>query len=183
MADLVKLEEVKQWMGNTSSNLDSVLAMLINSVSEAITEYCNNNFLSDTYLFHGHGEGQQLLFLPNTPITAVSSLTINSASVPASLKEGDGGYTITENAIALSGGRTYTRGYANVRCSYTAGLAKVPNDVKQACMEMIALRLKEKDRVGISSKSLAGESITFLTKSMPESVREALSNYMRVVPA
>ena len=145
MADLVKLEEVKQWMGNTSSNLDSVLAMLINSVSEAITEYCNNNFLSDTYLFHGHGEGQQLLFLPNTPITAVSSLTINSASVPASLKEGDGGYTITENAIALSGGRTYTRGYANVRCSYTAGLAKVPNDVKQACYmgtRVVSLKLE-----------------------------------------
>ena len=70
-----------------------------------------------------------------------------------------------------------------VRVSYQAGFAAPPADLTQACIEMVSLRYREKDRVGLVSKGLAGETTAYSLKDMPESVRTLLNRYRRVVPA
>ena len=80
-------------------------------------------------------------------------------------------------------GLVFPRGRGNVRVSYQAGFASPPADLTQACIEMVSLRYREKDRVGLVSKGLAGETTAYSLKDMPESVRTLLSQYRRVVPA
>jgi hypothetical protein len=55
----------------------------------------------------------------------------------------------------------------------------VPPAIEQACIEMVGLDLKQRDNLGISSKNLAGESISYTSKGMTDSVKEMLSPYRR----
>lgn len=59
----------------------------------------------------------------------------------------------------------------------------VPAAVEQACIEMVGLKLKQRDNLGIRSKSLANESITFEDKDMTPAVKSSLQPYRTVTPA
>lgn len=58
----------------------------------------------------------------------------------------------------------------------------VPFDVEQACIELVLSRMKEKDRIGISSKSVANESVSYSQKDMTNFVKTSLQNYRAVIP-
>jgi hypothetical protein len=48
--------------------------------------------------------------------------------------------------------------------------------------ELVALRYRERDRIGHRSKSLAGERVTFVTAALPESARAMLAPWQQVAP-
>lgn len=54
----------------------------------------------------------------------------------------------------------------------------IPGAVEQAAIEMVALKLKQRDNIGIRSKSLAQESITYEDKDMTPSIKSMLSTYV-----
>lgn len=56
----------------------------------------------------------------------------------------------------------------------------LPLDIEQACIELVALRYQERQRIGQVSKSLAGEVVAFSQKDMQEDVAAALAPYRRV---
>lgn len=59
----------------------------------------------------------------------------------------------------------------------------VPDDLSQAVLDMIGLWYTSKDRIGVLSKTLAGqETVTFDRSSMPDTCEAALQFYMNVVP-
>ena len=64
---------------------------------------------------------------------------------------------------------------AQVRFTYLA----VPAPIEQACIEMVGLDLKQRDNLGINSKSLAGETVSYTTKGMTDSVKEMVAPYKR----
>lgn len=66
----------------------------------------------------------------------------------------------------------------NVTITY----GNAPNDVEQACMELVLSRSKEKDRIGISSKSVANESISYSQKDLSNFIKTSLQNYRAVTP-
>jgi hypothetical protein len=57
----------------------------------------------------------------------------------------------------------------------------VPPPVEQACIEMVGLDLKARDNLGITSKTLAGETITYSAKGITSSVKEMLGPYRRML--
>ncbi|HUN48020.1 MAG TPA: hypothetical protein VMU85_15930, partial [Stellaceae bacterium] len=63
---------------------------------------------------------------------------------------------------------------------YTAGYPATPPEVEQACIELVALRYRERERIGHVSKSLAGETVAFSQKDMSDDIRTILSVYRRV---
>lgn len=58
----------------------------------------------------------------------------------------------------------------------------VPGPVAQACIEMVGLDLKQRDNLGINSKMLGGETVTYTDKGMTPSVRAMLDPYRRLAP-
>jgi len=92
------------------------------------------------------------------------------------------GFTFDSNGILLRQGYRFVRGVANVSVVYTAGYATIPGEIEQAAIEMIALKTAERRRVGISSQTLAGESVAYRDVDMTASIKSLLNQYKKVAP-
>jgi hypothetical protein len=131
------------------------------------------------------GTGKPTLTLRNYPIVAVSSVKINGDEIATTQLSDFSSKGIKFDDRQLIGQNVIFKcGNSNILIEYTAGYTVVPVDIQQACIEMVANRWKNMrgDRLGVSSKSLAGESISFSQKDMTSSTREYLSSYKNVVP-
>lgn len=179
MADLTTLAKVKEWLGETTTNNDSVLQRLISASSDYIQAWLNRDIAQATYNSSRDGNSGNRMMFRNYPTTAVSMVKIDNQVIPLSVN-GSYGYVFNETSVALIGYR-FTRGIQNVFLSYTAGYTSTPNEIEQACIEMVSLRFKEKSRIGVTSKSMAGETISFSQKDMTDSIESTLSQYKRVM--
>jgi hypothetical protein len=121
------------------------------------------------------------------PILSVSSVMLDSVVVPSG---GDPvktpGYFIDSNAakarqIFVNGYRPWVRGIRNVSVSYVGGYAAIPYEVEQACLETIGLRYREIERIGVRSKSLAGETVSYIVNELSPSAMAQLQPYRRIV--
>lgn len=181
MADLTTVANVKSWLGVGAATDDTLLASLVSGVSAWIQEWLGRTIASGTYAETLNGSGKAVLFLLNYPVTAVSSVSVDGVNIPARTAIGGSGYTFDKDCLYLAG-YCFTRGIQNVQLSYTAGFAAVPADLELATKKLIGLSYKEKDRIGVSSKGLAGEQTNYIVKDLPADVEHILQSYKRVVP-
>lgn len=181
MPDLTTLADLKAYAQITGTADDAVLQSMITAYSAAARSFCNRDFTSQDYSITRDGRGTTMMQLPQFPVTAVSSVIVDGRPIAAQSAFGLPGYRFTDTAVILDG-FCFTRGFGNVHVAFTAGYASVPADVAEAVNEWIALRYKERDRIGFASKVLAGETVTFITKAMPDSVKMALSQLRSIAP-
>lgn len=178
---LTTLDSVKAWLGVSSATDDALLARLVSASSAYVETWLNRSILSATYSDTRDGHGRTRMMLPQAPVTAISSVTVDGVAVPAATTATMSGYVFTETSVGLRG-YTFTSGMNNVVIQYTAGFDVVPTDVEQAVIELIGRRYKERDRIGLVSKGLAGETITYTQKDMSDGIKTLLQSYRRVVP-
>lgn len=178
---LTTLDSVKAWLGVSSATDDALLARLVSASSAYVETWLNRSILSATYSDTRDGNGRTRMMLPQAPVTAISSVTVDGVAVPAATTATMSGYVFTETSVGLRG-YTFTSGMNNVVIQYTAGFDVVPTDVEQAVIELIGRRYKERDRIGLVSKGLAGETITYTQKDMSDGIKTLLQSYRRVVP-
>lgn len=74
----------------------------------------------------------------------------------------------------------YTFAAADAGKSILLSYGYIPADVEQACLEMVGLRFREKDRIGQVSKAVGSETVSFSQKDMPEDVKTLLNQYRKV---
>ena len=164
---------------------DTLLARLITAVSNFIRSTTTRNFNVQTYTEIRDGQSQNSLFLRQFPIQLITSLTVNGQPVSAIAGNvytpGARGYLYTLTDITLYG-YEFTRGRNNISIVYSAGYSTIPYDLAQAAIELVCFKYREKDRIGHSSKSIAGETVSFIIKDVPESVRSVLNKYNSVLP-
>jgi hypothetical protein len=161
---------------------DALLSSLISAVSNYIQAWLNRSFAEAQYTEFRDGiPNGDTLVLANYPVISVSSVTISGQIIPPSPDYVTSGFWADEGALNLVGYRM-NRGRRNVQITYTAGYATVPIEIAQACTELVALRYSERDRIGHQSKSIAGETVSFMVKDFPPDVLTILQNYKKVVP-
>lgn len=181
LADLTTLDDFKAYAKVNATTDDALLRSMITAYSAAARSFMNRDITTASYSITRDGRGTQMLLLPQFPITAVSSVIVDGMPISAQTAFGLPGYRFTDTAIILDGFR-FTRGFGNVQVSFTAGYAVVPADIAEAVNEWVALRYKERDRIGHVSKSLEGQTVAFITKDMPDSVRRALNQRLSIAP-
>lgn len=181
MSALTTLANAKAWIGVKTADDDALLTRLIGAASAYIETWTNRVFASQAFNEVRDGKGGACMVFADYPVTAVSSVVVNGITIPAAAAQGETGYTFDAGRIVLTG-YVFTRGVGNVQLAYTAGYAQTPPEIEQACIELVALRYKERDRIGHQSKSLAGETVTFMVRDFSESVRTILNNYKKVIP-
>lgn len=181
MANLTTIENLKSWLQIQGSDDDALLTRLIAAASGFIQAWLNRSFASQAYNEVRDGTGTNRMVFGDYPVTAVSSVVVNGLPIPPSVEYGQPGYSFDERRLVLTG-YVFSKGIGNVSISYTAGFSETPNEIENACIELISLRYKERDRIGHQSKSLGGETVSFIVKDMPDSVRTILNNYRKVVP-
>jgi hypothetical protein len=181
MTDLTTLAAVKAYVGVSVATDDAVLTALITAYSQFIRSYLNRDISVSAYSIYFDGRNNTVQMLPQWPIVSVTSLLINGVAIGPQAAFGQAGYRFDDNSIILDCYR-FTTGQSNVQVGWTAGYATIPTDIAQAVNELVGLRYANKDHQGWSTKMLAGESVSLITKSMPDSVMTILNNYRSVVP-
>ena len=78
-------------------------------------------------------------------------------------------------------GGVYQFDSADAGAAVVLSYSYIPDDLQQACIALVSLRLSERARIGQVSKSLAGEVVAFTQKDMPADVATTLQSYRRVI--
>lgn len=182
--DLTTLPNVKAWLGQKPETTadDQLLERLITAASKFVCSWLGRQILAADYVETRDGPGGARIQLRQMPINSVASVAVGGQAIAPAVGATDLGYLFSTTSITLRG-HCFTRGLSNVVIAYNAGFAEVPEDIAQACIELIGLRYRERDRIGYVSKTLAGETVTFSVKDMTSSIQTALMAYKAVVPS
>lgn len=112
---------------------------------------------------------------------SISSLSIDGVSIPESVN-GTPGYVYDDFSIRLIG-YTFTRGVMNVSLSYQAGFPTVPTEIEQACIELVAMRYKEREHIGQTSSAMGGQTVTYSQYDLNDVIKATLTQYRKVLTA
>jgi hypothetical protein len=177
---LTTVEAVKNYLGINATADDPLLERLVGAASDYIAQYLNRSFGESQYTDTFDGNMGQVWMFRSYPVLSVQSVTVGTYTVPAAPNAQEAGYRFDERRLVLQG-YTFIKGMLNCSVAYTADFSNNA-DIEQACIEVVANRYREKDRIGLVSKGLAGETITFSQKDIPASARDVLRVYRKVVP-
>lgn len=180
--DLTTLSNVKTYLRLTQTTDDNFIQSLITNASAFIQTFVSRIFASANYTETRDGLGclSRKIAFSNIPVTAVSSVMIDGVNVPASPDFFSAGYRFNSNFLVLNG-YAFTEGFQNIVLSYTAGYSTTPADIAQACIQMVALRYREAERIGQNSKTLNGENVTFTNEAMSPDVAITLGHWQKVM--
>ena len=173
---------VKAFLGLTNVTDDALLDRLIESASAFIENWLGRKVLSAPAIDYQSGSGKDVMILRDTPVVSVQSVTVDGAVLSPTTDATQTGWAVIDDWLVYQHG-IWPRGRRNIVIEYTAGFASVPPDIEQAVIDLVALRYKERDRVGHRSKSLAGETVSYMINDLSDFSRSILGSYRRVVPA
>lgn len=189
--DLTSLTDVKTWLQTSQSAFpatdDALLTRLITAASQYIQTWLNRQIAVSDYVEIRDGTGSQRFQFACFPVSAVLSLTIDGITVPAAPPASPStgltaGYTFSATQLAVRG-FYFSRGAQNIVVSYTAGYSATPPEIAQACIELVALRYRERTRIGEVSKALGGgETVSYSQKDLSASIATLLQQYRAVAP-
>jgi len=189
--DLTTLADVKTWLQTSQSAFpptdDALLSRLITAASQYIQTWLNRQIIQCDYIEVRDGTGGQRLQFARFPVCAVLSLTIDGIAIPPAPPPVpstglSAGYVFSPTQLAIRG-YYFTRRVQNVVITYSAGYAVIPPDIAQACIELVALRYRERTRIGEISKSVgAGETVTYAQKDMSLPIATLLQQYRLITP-
>ena len=201
--DLTTLADVKAWLQTGQSAFpatdDALLTRLITAASQFIQTWLNRQIASQDWIEVRDGLGNTLApretryQLAAFPVTAVSSVVVDGLTVPAipvALSTAFGGLVVgTQAGYLFTPTQLVIRGYAVPRkagcvtLQYTAGYAVTPPDLAQACIELVALRYRERSHIGEISRAIgSGQTVSYSQKDMSNSIKTLIQQYRIVAP-
>jgi len=182
--DLCTLAELKAWLPNQGNNDDTTLQTLITNGSAQVLQYINRPHILASVLgtlneFYDGNDSDRLL--PRSfPVISVSSVTIDSVSVPLAPQPWLPGFLWDGRRILLRG-FSFSRGVQNVQLTYTAGYLNVPLDLKQAAIEAFALAYRQRTHIGEKSNSMGGQvTLAFDISDVPPRSLNIFNQYRRL---
>jgi hypothetical protein len=202
--DLTTLADVKAWLQTGQSAFpatdDALLTRLITAASQYIQTWLNRQIALQDWIEVRDGIGTP--FAPGDvryqfaafPVTAVSLVVVDGLTIPpipvsrpaplgaavVSTFATQVGYLFTPTQLVIRG-YAVPRKAGCVTLQYTAGYAVTPPDLAQACIELVALRYRERTRIGEIARTIGGgETVSYSQKDMSDAIKTLIQQY-RVV--
>lgn len=160
---LATTDDLKTLLTIRHSEDDALFARLLSAASAQFERQAGGrSILAADYTRELDGTGGTTIVVPDRPLLAVTSLYLagDVDPVPESGGYGEDGYFIRGNCVYLRGYRT-TEGQGTVSISYRAGFEEIPEDIRQAVLEMAALMFRERERYGQQSRNGPDGSTVF----------------------
>lgn len=192
MADLIELNDYKEYKGIKSTDRDGKIQSLITRTSALVESYCNRKFTdySTNPKVEWFDAKTNEVWLTEFPVIAVISVNVSE----------DGGITqtaLTEGAADGSGyfadidaGVIYTQNkdykfldsydvkYRSLEVAYTAGYTQIPEDLKLAILDLVHYYESEETK---PTKTMLGATIDnplpYTANSFPPHIRRILDLY------
>jgi hypothetical protein len=176
---ITTVQQVKDYLGIKDNASDALLGQLVAAADSFVLSYIETDSVLETdYVERYNGTGSERLVPDHNPIKSITSLKVNGREIPPQPEYGQRGYFFDKNIIVLSGEK-FLVGFRNVEISYRAGLPTVPPDMAQAATYIASQMWKRRDRIGVSSKSIGQESISFSPNDLDASSRTILNQYKK----
>ena len=192
MANLITTATYKTMTGITSTNQDTRIDALCDSVSQLVKTYCNNSFVdyresTKTEVFNVD-YNEYFVQLTETPILAVTSVSErdNPTDTYTTLTENSDYYidAVTDTVFRVDGSgnlKQFKSGKGAVKVIYRAGYSTLPQDLELAVMDLITYYLKDerKQRQTIAGASLNNQPSTSQRDNVgfPDHIKRVLDLY------
>lgn len=181
----ISLEQYKNYAEITSTNSDRKLEGLITRVEEIIKSYCGLQFISATYTEELDLDGS-FVFLSQIPaqsITSIQYYDINGVlqAIDTSdyrLYKEESMLELTENAVTLVNTSKYSS--RQIKVIYVAGYTSIPEDIKQATMDLVKYYDKSEYTPLTSSNVRTIDYDVMQSVSLPPHIRRILSFYRKI---
>lgn len=186
---LVTLAAQKVYMKKTDSDDDSLLEVLINSVSDFFDAYVRFQLKQKTYTnLYLDGNGAVELWLPFYPVADISSvIEIDSIGTEETLTEGKGNdYIVYEDkGLLVRRDENWVDDYKSIKIpSCKGGFATIPDELQLACKQQVAVEYQRltKKEWGETSRSFPDGSVTTtIEENLLPYVEEVLKRYRRIL--
>lgn len=188
MSDLTTLAKVKNYLGITTSDHDTLLEYLITRMSTFIRTYCGRDFDQTTYTddkYDGEYKNDGFLRLRHFPIISVTSLyddTSREFTADTEIESGDYIIRNDEGIIQLLDGVFFNEDYQNIKITYVAGYSTIPEDLEQACIDLVGFKFNTRQSSGKRSERLGRWAVTYVTlgegkEAIPSDTKAVLDRY------
>lgn len=209
MSVVVSLADLKEYLGITSTGYDTVLQTIIDTTEAQLKSRYGIAYAPTTVvagIFDYHKEiDNYVMDMNKKPVTAISSLEINSAGPDAT----PSWETLTERTTGVAGDFfvDYTRGkvyfidedagyddYQNVRITYDYGWTTVPEEVEQIILLMSAqgalsgrmgvnlYTSQDSVRIGELSVSKGGNAFLTAQKTLQDQINSLMNSIGWITP-
>ena len=199
MANLVTLQQYKDFAGIKGLNEDAKINVIVPAISQAVKTYCGTSFI-DFY----SSDKTEFFDIKDTFTTAVmvdESRLISVSQVQERQSQAESYVTlITENSdssgkyeyivdtgldlirrTTATSDKAFPKGLKAVKVVYRSGYASTPEDLKLACFDLVKYYLKDERKSGltISGAQIRNEVSTTLRDNIgfPDHIKRILDFY------
>ena len=199
MADLITLQQYKDFAGLTGVTMDARINVIIDSVSELVKNYCGTSFIDDyssakTEYFDIQDNVTTRVMLDEGPINTVTSVSERDSQADPYVtlitenSDSSGKYeyivdTMTDSIIRTNEDvdKAFPRGRKAVKVIYTAGYSSCPDDLKLAIFDLVKYYLKDerKERMQIAGAMVENSVSTSIKNNagFPDHIKRVLDMY------
>lgn len=178
---LASLDDFKTYLGISWTDQDDLLTLLLVSASSTIEWYIWRNVEADDYTELIDWVAQPSYVLKQYPVNSVTSLEVNEWDLDTAVRtalDADQ-YDVDTDDWVIRFTSYMQRWFSNYKVVYNAGYATVPQDLQLACMQIAAWMYNTRQSNGISSESVAWDSISYDTE-IKDSTFTILNRYTDV---
>jgi hypothetical protein len=182
-AQLTTMDLVRKYLGRDYKGTDDELIeqMIMPSAAEWFVREANNPIVVSAHVDYFDGCGQRTHVTRYANVKSVSRVMNDSSEVIARERYTDHvGYVVDGDQIILVG-EAFRQGTRNCSVAYTAGYDDIPYIVTLAATELTIYLYRERDRVGVFSRSGEMGTVQYQVLSLPVTVQRVIDQY-RVPP-
>jgi len=198
MADLVTLQQYKDFAGLQGIQQDAKINVIIDNVSQLVKTYCGSTIIdyasTNKVEYFNIQQGADRVILAESPLIQVVSVEERTSQADAYVT------LITENSdssgkyeyiadmesdsivrTTSTGTKTFPKGLKAVKVTYKAGYTSTPDDLKLAVFDLIKYYLKDerKDRMTVQGATVENATSTSLKNNIgfPDHIKRILDLY------
>lgn len=162
---------------------DNELEALINACYLMLEAYIHHPLKAADYTEYYDGDGTNSLVLRKYPINSVASIYDDlTREWAASTLIPSTDYLI-DNEEQIGTVRLYKNtaifasGIKNIKITYNAGYATIPNDAARACIMLVAYYFNRQGSEGMTAQSIGGKSESYVDEALPLYIRQMVNKY------
>tara|TARA_R100001015_G_C4601758_1_gene156706 strand:+ start:576 stop:1187 length:612 start_codon:yes stop_codon:yes gene_type:complete len=174
MANLITLQEYKDFAGMSGLTEDAKINVIIPSISQAVKTYCGTSFVdyfnsAKTEYFDITDSYTTMVMVDESPLVSVTSVAERESQADSYVtlisenSDGSGKYEYvvdieldTIRRTTDSRDKAFPIGRKAVKVIYKAGYSATPADLKLACFDLVKYYLKDERKI---QQSIAGAQI------------------------
>ena len=198
---LTTVASLKSWLKVTGSGDDAELGVLIKVASELVGRFCGRENLGQVYSYTENYFGRGSfkidtrpfhdLVLRHFPVVSLTSVTMNNTPLTilnaSQLQSNQSGVYLLEEQEQRILKFLYLYVQHPITVVYTAGYApgSIPSPLQQAVNQYASEIFRSVDWLGVKSRAIAGETITYDTEGtwgMSKRVQLMLQPYRDLIP-